>query len=75
MSPVEAWIRHIHAPGYSLKDEGKPTFVVSDTSRGGTATGLWTRPDITVASVRRYRYTKESLNKSEDSRLLRSSPW
>jgi hypothetical protein len=57
MSPVEAWIRHIHAPGYSLKDEGKPTFVVSDTSRGGTATGLWTRPDITVASVRRYRYT------------------
>ncbi len=57
MRPALGWIQNVHAPTYSLKAGGHPTFVVGDTSRGGAATGRWTKPDITVASVRRYRYT------------------
>jgi hypothetical protein len=57
MQPLVAWISAVHAPSYSPSHSGHPGFVVSDTSRSGAATGVWSRPDVTVASVRRHRFS------------------
>jgi hypothetical protein len=46
-----AWIAAIHAPSFNA-----PRAKVFDTSTGGAVNGIWSRPDFTVALLRRYRY-------------------
>lgn len=57
MGPLLSWIGAKHAPTFSPPTDGRPTFVVADTSKSGVATGVWSRPDVTVASVRRHQFS------------------
>jgi hypothetical protein len=53
MPQLDAWLRSEFPKSFRYA----PQFIVKNTSQAGLKSGVWSRPDFTVALMRRFRYS------------------